>query len=126
MTNQTISPCPKCGNMPELINGAFGTCFGCKKCGIAAPRRDRWELLVRDVLGSACRELGIETVEQLKTRLAPDPRVAVLESIREFLALPIAVPAYLSERGRDYYILDVTEYRKQILKRIAAQRGEGV
>ena len=30
-------------------------------------------------LRSACRELCIETVEQLKARLAPDPRVAVLE-----------------------------------------------
>lgn len=75
-------------------------------------------------LRSACRELGIETVEQLKAKTKPDPRVAVLESICEFLARPITIPTYLSARVREYYILDVTEYRSQILKLIAAQRGE--
>ena len=30
-------------------------------------------------LGPACRELGIETVEQLRAKMQPDPRVAVLE-----------------------------------------------
>ena len=126
MTNQTIHPCPKCEVVPEvdLCYTPTSVVVCCQLHPAYSVDTVLWVDLCDLHLGRACRELGIETVEQLKARLAPDPRAAVLESIREFLALPIAVPAYLSERGRDYYILDVTEYRKQILKLIAAQRGE--
>ena len=93
----------------------------------AIPHMRAASYLLPDPGGSVVRDL-LDEVErlqsQLNERLAPDPRVAVLESICEFLARPITIPTYLSARGREYYILDVTEYRSQILKLIAAQRGD--
>ena len=81
MTN-TVSPCTVCGTVPE-VDAQFDD--ECKpRCGhirspVATILIDDWTHSCNYELGRACRELGIETVEKLNARLAPDPRVAVLE-----------------------------------------------
>lgn len=71
-------------------------------------------------LGYACRELGIETVEQLKTRLAPDPRVAVLVE-----AIDAAYYKFTEDGGPDAGAYSVLTNLHDTAQLIAAQRWEG-
>ena len=141
MTNQTIPPCPVCGKVPE-INEEKIYCNCPHNCGEYETRIDvvqtcdcehfcypiypanagnslyTWVDTVETLLGRACRELDIETVEQLKTRLAPDPRVAVLE-----IALTKVAESDLSQVPYSQIKAHIEEalFRSQF---IAAQRGE--
>lgn len=133
MTNPTIPPCPKCGKQltPSTYNGItclVGTesCSGCHGYHSLMPEENKhW---FDEILGRACRELGIETVEQLKARLAPDPRVAVLEA---------AIDAEYAEWDKDenrnstFEGVRIAALAKRdtcylLRKLIAAQRGEVV
>ena len=78
----------------------------------------KYQLMCVDILGRACRELGIETVEKLNARLAPDPRVAVLE-----IALTKVAESDLSQVPYSQIKAHIEEalFRSQF---IAAQRGE--
>ena len=130
MTNQTIPPCPVCGTVPEkhlFFNNAIHP--KCKhllysrekskhKYGELYITVERWRIRCTRALGRACRELGIETVEQLKARLAPDPRVAVLE-----IALTKVAESDLSQVPYSQIKAHIEEalFRSQF---IAAQRGE--
>lgn len=121
MTNQTITPCPLCGTVPE-VDAQFDD--ECKpRCGhirspVATIMIDDWTHSCNYELGRACRELDIETVEQLKTRLAPDPRVEVLE-----IALTKVAESDLSQVPYSQIKAHIEEalFRSQF---IAAQRGE--
>lgn len=110
MTNQTIPPCPVCGTVPEkhlFFNNAIHP--KCKhllysrekskhKYGELYITVERWRIRCTRALGRACRELGIETVEQLKARLATDPRVAVLEKKLAKLTDKLAMAEQESEQ----------------------------
>src|SRR5574343_432955 len=83
MTDQTIPPCPVCGTVPPI--GRFlnlhAIITGCKHIDGRHQTVEEWESACNEYLGRAMRDLGIETVEQLKSRLAPDPRVAYLDKM---------------------------------------------
>ena len=70
MTDQTIPPCPACGVVPVkhakndriLLCGCFEE-YGAMMADVVSLQK--YQLMCVDMLGRACRELGIETVEQL-------------------------------------------------------------
>ena len=71
MTNQTIPPCPVCGVVPVkhakndriLLCGCFEE-YGAMMADVVSLQK--YQLMCVDMLGRACRELGIETVEQVR------------------------------------------------------------
>lgn len=83
MSDQTISPCPVCGTVPPI--GRFlnlhAIITGCKHIDGRHQTVEEWESACNEYLGRAMRDLGIETVEQLKGRLAPDKDYTFLLSI---------------------------------------------
>ena len=122
MTNQTIPPCPVCGTVPEHHDRIF--CGLVNKCNCLSANRDctidAWTRWCAEELRRACRELGIETVEQLKAKVQPDPRVAVLESaLAKMLESDISLVSYSQIKVHIEEALLRSRY-------IAAQRGEGV
>lgn len=128
MTNQTIPPCPVCWKVPEkhlfFDNAIHPKCKHLlysrekskHKYGELYITVERWRIRCTRALGRACRELGIETVEQLKARLAHDPRVAVAVEALEKLARLGNGDRHGNSIGNCIAI--------DALKQIAAQRGE--
>lgn len=101
--SKTISPCPECGVAPDISSDNLHAHPKCThiSIGVCLPIY-KWNKCCNHVLGntmrnydietmaqiheaaalrSACRELGIETVEQLKAKVQPDPRVALLDEL---------------------------------------------
>lgn len=83
MTNPTIPPCPVCEkSYCEHLADEVNRFIGSLERPFFDATKPYLEVAHDVLLGRACRELGIETVEQLNERLAPDPRVAVLDELR--------------------------------------------
>lgn len=118
MTNQTIHPCPKCEVVPEvdLCYTPTSVVVCCQLHPAYSVDTVLWVDLCDLHLGRACRELGIETVAQLKARLAPDPRAAVAVEALEKLARLGNGDRHGNSIGNCIAI--------DALKQIAAQRGE--
>ena len=120
MTNQTIHPCPKCEVVPEvdLCYTPTSVVVCCQLHPAYSVDTVLWVDLCDLHLGRACRELGVETVEQLKAKVQPDPRVAVLE-----IALTKVAESDLSQVPYSQIKAHIEEalFRSQF---IAAQRGE--
>lgn len=118
MTNPSIPPCPKCGTVPEHHDRIF--CGLVNKCNCLSANRDctidAWTRWCAEELRRACRELGIETVEQLRAKVQPDPRVAVAVEALEKLARLGNGDRHGNSIGNCIAI--------DALKQIAAQRGE--
>ena len=121
MTNQTIPPCPLCGTVPKLANQQLHLGIVIPRCvclTYAAIDAAMWQERCMYEMHNALHELGIETVEKLNARLAPDPRVAVLE-----IALTKVAESDLSQVPYSQIKAHIEEalFRSQF---IAAQRGE--
>lgn len=116
MTNPTIPPCPVCGVVPVkhakndriLLCGCFEE-YGAMMADVVSLQK--YQLMCVDMLGRACRELGIETVEQLKARLATDPRVAVLEKKLAKLTYKLE----MVEQESDQRLSAIISYSDQLL-----------
>lgn len=66
MTNQTIPPCPACGVVPELVEferPIWVYCCGNNPIHYSVPE---WSAKCTTALGRAMRDIGIETVEQVR------------------------------------------------------------
>jgi len=82
--NKKVSPCPVCGTVPIHINDHEAYYYA--KCQCEYPKHvtktpvDCWPQICWIKLGKYVAEvLDIHTIAQLNARMAPDPRVAVLE-----------------------------------------------
>lgn len=76
-----IPPCPACGKVPVEIHTESYSNGGLLLCGCDVTcDADDWYDHCAQSLYAACRELGIETEEQLRAKVQPDPRVAALEA----------------------------------------------
>lgn len=74
--NKKAPPCPVCRNVPtDYLDCVIGT-DACKYC---AGVHNDWGRHINHIWFVCLNELGVETVEQLKAKTKPDPRVAVLE-----------------------------------------------
>ena len=116
MTNQTIPPCPVCGVVPMLdTNNGFVYVHMCKGTRISVYHH-HWVRHCRNIIGRAAVEVyGIHTLAELAARLAPDPRVAVLEA---------AIIEHESETKGRVHPLGQYAINRKLWAVIAAQRGE--
>ena len=141
MTNQTIHPCPKCEVVPEvdLCYTPTSVVVCCQLHPAYSVDTVLWVDLCDLHLGRACRELGVETVEQLKAKVQPDPRVAELSGYITVL-LDLATDAangleYVRDVHGDLYGVgfDRVKIKAEVLpvirlkmtQLISAPRGEG-
>lgn len=81
-------------------------------------------------LRSACRELGVETVEQLRAKVQPDPRVAVLDrlgllTLDQIEAVLVCAKAAVRASKTEGGIIITEDVTAVIDSIIAAKRGEG-
>ena len=118
MTNPSISPCPACGRMPRNNANGMPVCCDDGLYLYDDVMTTAWQKHCERALGRACRELDIETAEQLRAKVQPDPRVAVLEK-----ALTKMLESDLSQVPYSQIKVHIEEalLRSQF---IAAQRGE--
>lgn len=132
MTNPSIPPCPVCGKMPKLANQQLHLGIIIPRCvciTFAAIDSAMWQERCMYEMHNALHELGIETVEQLKAKMQPDPRVAVLDrlgllTLDQIEAVLVCAKAAVRASKTEGGIIITEDVTAVIDSIIAAQRGE--
>lgn len=114
MTNQTITPCPYDGIIPNHSQSMVEA--RCCDSSMGVHFMSEWHKHCDNALSGALRASGITTIAQLNARMAPDPRVAVLENICKNAIWALGEHSDEGSKRRYY------ELQNEL---IAAQRGEG-
>ena len=111
--NKNVPPCPVCGNVPADHSDCV---IGNDDCMYCAGVHNDWDRHINHIWFMCINELGIETVEQLRAKVQPDPRVAVLAVLYN------AASEWRGDHMSDHHLAGVFDTVRE--KLISAQRGE--